>query len=213
MSLTWLSNTNIKKPKCPKPNGKRQGEPSMAERERIHTVQSHCQASLCRLAALVPMAPWWFHRTVQSRNHRTTAMPLQWPKPIKNQWRRTKKNEQKNQEKRVEIWVKPRSEKLEKIVEIWATQIETNRLRITNKNSAQNVERGRNPRSKHKPEMQTKLETQPKIHAETQTQTPKPIPKHKHSPKFTLKHKHKCQNPYQNRNTNVEMGQRWRLRA
>ena len=42
---------------------------------------------------------------------------------------------------------------------------------------------------------------------------PKPIPKHKHSSKSTLKHKHKCRNPYWNRNTNAEMGQRWRLGA
>ena len=32
-----------------------------------------------------------FRRTVQSENHRTTATPPLWPKPIKNQWRRTKK--------------------------------------------------------------------------------------------------------------------------
>ena len=102
-----------------------------------------------------------------------------------------------------------------KRVEIWATQIETNRLRTTSKNPTRNLERGRNPRPKHKPKMQKMPETQPKIHAETQTQTqtPKPIPKHKHSPKSTLKYKHKCRNPYWNRNTNVEMGQRWRLGA
>ena len=57
-----------------------------------------------------------------------------------------------------------------KRVEIWATQIETNRLRTTRKNPARNAERGRNPRPKHKPKMQTKPETQPEIHVETQTQ-------------------------------------------
>ena len=61
--------------------------------------------------------------------------------------------------------------------------------------------------------MQTKPKTQPEIHAETQTQTPKPIPKHKHSPKSTLKQKDKRWNLYRNRNTNAEMGQRWRLGA
>ena len=61
--------------------------------------------------------------------------------------------------------------------------------------------------------MQTKPKTQLEIHAETQTQTPKPIPKHKHSPKSTLKQKHKRWNLYRNRNTNAEMGQRWRLGA
>ena len=66
MSLTWLSNTNIKKPKHPKPNGKRRKEPSPAKRERIHAVQSHCRASLHRLTALHPTAPWWFSRIVQS---------------------------------------------------------------------------------------------------------------------------------------------------
>ena len=33
MSFTWLSNTNIKKPKCTKPNGKRRREPGLAQRE------------------------------------------------------------------------------------------------------------------------------------------------------------------------------------
>ena len=41
-------------------------ENQVQQRERIHAVQSHCRASLCRLAALVPAAPWWFRRTVQS---------------------------------------------------------------------------------------------------------------------------------------------------
>ena len=66
MSLTWLSNTNIKKPKRPKPNEKRRREPGPTERERIHAVQSHCRASLRRLAALVPAVPWWFRHIVQS---------------------------------------------------------------------------------------------------------------------------------------------------
>ena len=123
--------------------------------------------------------------------------------------RKTKKKRSKNMSK-TQIRKKKRKKKR---VEIWATQIETNRLRTTSKNPARNSERGRNPPPKHKPKMQTKPKTQPEIHAETQTQTPKPIPKHKHSPKYTLKYKHKHWNPYRNRNTNAEMGQRWRLGA
>ena len=97
--------------------------------------------------------------------------------------RKTKKK------KRAKIWAKPRLEKQKKKrVEIWATQIETNRLRTTSKNPAWN------------PCRNTKKNA-------------KPIPKHKHSLKSTLKYKHKRRNPYRNRNTNAEIGQRWRLRA
>ena len=39
---------------------KRGEENQVRQRERIHAVQSQCRASLRRLAALVPAAPWWF---------------------------------------------------------------------------------------------------------------------------------------------------------
>ena len=55
--ITQMSKTQWKEEKRTKSNG---------ERERIHTVQSHCKASRCRLATLVPAAPWWFRRIVQS---------------------------------------------------------------------------------------------------------------------------------------------------
>ena len=41
-------------------------ENQVRRRERIHAVQSHCQASLWRLVTLVPTTPWWFRRTIQS---------------------------------------------------------------------------------------------------------------------------------------------------
>ena len=124
--------------------------------------------------------------------------------PVKKN--KKKKKKQKNHKKWAEIWAKPKSEKPEKRVEIWATQIETNRLRTISKNPARNAERGWNSHSKHKPEMQTKPKTQPEIHPGTQTQTPKPIPKHKHNPKSILKQKHKRRNLYRNRNTSAKMG-------
>ena len=59
----------LKKTQTSKTQRKRRREPGPGptKREReTHAVHSHCQASLCRLAALVPVAPWWFCRIVQS---------------------------------------------------------------------------------------------------------------------------------------------------
>ena len=55
---------------------------------RIHAIQSHCQASLHCLAALVLAAPWWFCRTIQfgyvsplpSSNHLSSSIRCR-PKP------------------------------------------------------------------------------------------------------------------------------------
>ena len=149
MSLTWLSNANIKK------------------KSR-------------------------FHHIVQSGNHHTIAT-----QPIKNQWRRTKKNYQKNQKKRAEIWAKPRLEKQKK-KELKYEQ----------------------PKSKPTDwEQPAKTQLEPQREAETHAwnTNPKckqsPKPSLKSTPKPITKYKHKRRNPYWNRNTNTKMGQSWWLGA
>ena len=168
---------------------------SSREREnprRSEPLPSFCSPScrLCPGSALV-VPP---HCSIWKPPHNRNATTM-----TKTHQELVKKNQKK----------KKRAEKLEK----------TSR-NMSNPNRKQKIENNQQKpspkcreRPKPKPEMQAKLETQLEIHAKTQTQTPKPILKHKHSPKSTMKHKHKRRNPYRNRNTNVEMGQQWRLGA
>ena len=95
MLLTWLSNTNIKKTQTSKTQLKEEKRTRFG-REREST-PFRATAELLS-AVSPPLSRWHLGGTAalfNLENHCTIAMPPLWQKPIKNQWRRTKKRKKK----------------------------------------------------------------------------------------------------------------------